>query len=63
MSCEDQAITDMPISCMYWPCCSSPDKAVLENVNGFMVCPICHGSYGPIAGENESNIYKYPKVE
>ena len=44
---DDQPITTMPKFCLSWPCCQSPKKAKLKkDENGFMVCPLCHGSYG-----------------
>lgn len=47
MSCEDQAITDMPKSCTKWPCCKDPEKAILIiDDDGFTICPICKASYG-----------------
>lgn len=44
----DEVFTTMPKSCTKWPCCWSPDKAVLVKTSpyGFMVCPLCCGSYG-----------------
>ena len=44
MSCEDQATTIMPEVCVH-PLCAKAGK-LLENRNGFMVCPTCGDSYG-----------------
>ena len=44
---DDQPITTMPIACLSWSCIQSPKKTKLKkDENGFMVCPLCHGSYG-----------------
>ena len=44
---DDQPITAMPKSCLSWPCIQSPKEAKLKkDENDFMVCPLCHGSYG-----------------
>lgn len=56
MSCEDQAITGMLKSCIKWPCCSTPEKAILyENEKGFMICPLCKCSYGVYEKFNEKD--------
>jgi hypothetical protein len=53
MSCEDQAITLMPKSCTKWPCCNTPEESSLvENSEGFMVCPLCYASYGKLNYED-----------
>lgn len=52
--CEPEALrileagcTTMPESCIVWPCCKTPKKAILSpDENGFMCCPICGRSYG-----------------
>jgi hypothetical protein len=31
--------------CTKWPCCWEK-KPLIKNHNGFMICPICKGSYG-----------------
>ena len=40
----DEIFTPMPEFCLKWPCCIK--KQSLICVNGFMLCPICNGSYG-----------------
>ena len=44
MLINDQPILPMPKHCNRWPC--HQYKEDLENVDGFMVCPICKYSYG-----------------
>jgi len=50
MSCEDQAITDMPAGCLRWECSGWLREvqlsAPLVNHRGFRVCVNCGGSYG-----------------
>ena len=47
MSCEDQAFSDFPDKCMQWKCTiSGKDHKLKKNEYGFMVCPVCQGSYG-----------------
>lgn len=62
MSCEEQAITDMPESCPKWPCSKTPDKSKLKmNSKGFMVCPMCGGSYGKMCSCNFSDAWRCAK--
>lgn len=43
----DNPTTPMPTHCQRHPCNTMPDTSKLvKNWLGFMVCPICHASYG-----------------
>lgn len=44
------ATTPMPKSCSKFPCRLDPGKALLVNDGGFLVCPLCRGSYGEAQG-------------
>ena len=44
---SDQAFTIMPKACTRWECqVSGLDRTLKKNPKGFMVCPVCGGSYG-----------------
>ena len=51
----DAGCGPMPTFCIKWPCAANPPSSrILTEEDGWIVCPLCKGSYGaakPAEGE------------